>query len=466
MPLIEPVTNPDMRTPQAVGEVGETIRKLLRATGKVRTGYGAGRQDVNVSVTGGTRIEIKGVPRIPKIPRLVYNEAMRQWNLLRIRDLLKERGITSETFSSKVYDVTRTLTKTRYNPIVKALERDERIRCVKLNGFAGILNEQTQTDTHFAKEISDRVRVIACLTRLPNIAHSDLASEQLSSTDWKLVRKRTKAGPDDTLVLVWGQEEDMITACQEIQIRAREALLGVPSETRQALKDGTTGFERILPGPQRMYPDTDLPPKALLAERISRTKALLPERPWEREERYASYNLPEDILDEIVVSRKAKLFDRLVDELKIKPQLAGAILFRCTRALRRSGLNPILMSEDEIFCLFKAFQEGLPAREGILKVIRHLLAKRREDPEERDGDPEHTIRTALAELKLEPVSMEELKARVLDAAQRAEPGAFATADKKHRFLMGVLMNDLLGRVEGALVSRTLEAAMKRDKEQV
>ena len=58
------------------------------------------REDVNVSVTGGTRIEIKGVPRIPRIPLLTYNEAMRQWNLLRLRDELHRRGITPETFAA------------------------------------------------------------------------------------------------------------------------------------------------------------------------------------------------------------------------------------------------------------------------------------------------------------------------------------------------------------------------------
>ena len=78
MPLIEPVTHPDMRTPQEVAEVGEILRKLMRATGKVRTGHGSTRQDVNVSVSGSTRIEIKGVPSLRRIPRLVYNEAMRQ----------------------------------------------------------------------------------------------------------------------------------------------------------------------------------------------------------------------------------------------------------------------------------------------------------------------------------------------------------------------------------------------------
>ena len=59
--------------------------------------------------------------------------------------------------------------------------------------------------------------------------------------------------------------------------------MGIPRETRQALKDGTTDFERVLPGPDRMYPDTDLPLIPVEEERIARIEAALPEPPWERE---------------------------------------------------------------------------------------------------------------------------------------------------------------------------------------
>jgi len=81
MPLIETVTYPEMKTPQEVADVNNILRRLVRSTGHVRTGIGASREDVNVSVTGGTRIEIKGVAKIKNIPLLTYNEAMRQWNL-------------------------------------------------------------------------------------------------------------------------------------------------------------------------------------------------------------------------------------------------------------------------------------------------------------------------------------------------------------------------------------------------
>jgi len=73
MPLIETVTYPDCVNPDEVREACDYIRFLNRSTGLVRTGIGAGRQDVNVSCRGGSRVEIKGVAHTRWIPELTHN---------------------------------------------------------------------------------------------------------------------------------------------------------------------------------------------------------------------------------------------------------------------------------------------------------------------------------------------------------------------------------------------------------
>jgi len=57
MPLIETVTGPDLRTPEEVEEAILLVGRVCRSTGHVRVGMGASRQDVNVSVRGGRRVE-------------------------------------------------------------------------------------------------------------------------------------------------------------------------------------------------------------------------------------------------------------------------------------------------------------------------------------------------------------------------------------------------------------------------
>ena len=77
MPLIETVTGPDLRTPDEAEEAILLVGRVCRSTGHVRVGLGASRQDVNVSVRGGRRVEIKGVPRAGWAPALVHGSAVR-----------------------------------------------------------------------------------------------------------------------------------------------------------------------------------------------------------------------------------------------------------------------------------------------------------------------------------------------------------------------------------------------------
>lgn len=437
MPLIETVTAPEMRTPQEVAEVAEILRKLVRGTGRVRVGGGAARQDVNVSVTGGTRIEIKGVPRIPNIPLLTYNEAMRQYNLLRLKAELHRRGITPESFQSKTESVTKLLRKTRYQPIRNAVADGCVVNCVLLRGFHGTLRWQTQTDTYFSREISDRVRVVACLTTLPNIIHSDSPSETLSSSEWQSLRKYMGAGDDDTLVAVWGSIQDAALGASEIALRAREATIGVPSETRQALRDGTNGFERILPGPDRMYPDTDLPPIRITKDRLQKLRSGIPPPYWDRERWYRTLGVPEDLMGPLSISPFANLFARAVKEWAIAPAVAAETLVQFPKRIRKKLGRTVDFSEETMREVLLAVRERFLAREGILPALLDVA----------QGNP--FVHTSL------PPRCTDGELRMIVGTCSAE---LATAfvhsrDKAQHLLMGLVMNRVRGRIPGHAVAQ-------------
>jgi glutamyl-tRNA(Gln) amidotransferase subunit E len=442
MPLVETVTGPDMRTPQEVAEVAQVLRRLVRSTGHVRTGMGAAREDVNVSVRGGTRVEIKGVPRIPRIPLLTYHEAMRQWNLLRLREELRRRGITPETFASGSEDVTRVLHNTSYHPIREALDAGEVATAVVLRGFRDLLAWPTQTNTRFSREISDRVRVVACLTKLPNIVHSDSSAETLSSPKWEAVRKAVKAASDDTVVVVWGSPEDVKTGAQEIVIRAREATVGVPSETRQALKDGTNGFERILPGPDRMYPDTDLPPKRITEERLASIRKAIPVPVWTREAWYRELGLPADVVEPLAVSHLAGLYEILVRDWMIDPKAAAVALVQFRKRLKRKGLDPRAVGEEALRRIFALYRDRRISREGVFALME-MSARGEALPSAGD------VRTATEQ---EIYAQVAASTAVLGGMKVHNPG------RKAHVLMGLVMTALRGRVEGAAVVERVRAA--------
>lgn len=438
MPLIETVTAPDMRTPAEVAEVAQLLRRIVRSTGLVRTGAGAAREDVNVSVSGGTRIEIKGVPRIPDIPLLTYNEAMRQWNLLRLRDELHRRGITATTFRSRTEDCTKLLRRTRYGPIRDAIAAGEFVQGVALYGFRDLLRWQTQTDTYFSREISDRVRVVACLTTLPNIIHSDSPSETLASSEWATMRRTLGATEDDTIVLVWGSRQDVTTGASEIAIRAREAAIGVPSETRQALQDGTNGFERILPGPDRMYPDTDLPPIRITRERLERIRARVPEPVWEREQWYATLGIPPDCIEPLSMSPFAPLFARAVRDWGIGATAAAVILVQFPKRLAKARRTRVVFTSDQMSEVLRAYRDGTLAWEGILPAL-HAMAGG--TPFRHDGLPA-------------PCTDGELTVIIGEAERALEP-VLRTPAGRTEALMGVIMGRVRGRIPGRTVAERI-----------
>ena len=372
IPLIETVTAPEMVTPDEVAEVAMILSNLARASGKVRRGIGAARQDVNVSVTGGQRVEIKGVSRIPTIPLLVHNEAFRQIMLLSIKSELSKRGITDSSFESYSFDLTETLSDTQYKPAAEALSKGAEIHSVILRGYRGILSTTTQPGQTFASEISDRVRVIACLDELPNITHSDSGGDGFSDTEWERIIKSTGALENDSVVVVWGTGQDISTAVSEITIRAREAIDGVCNETRQSLPDGTNRFERILPGPNRMYPDTDLPPLAISTQHMERISSALPERPWDRAKRYIVAGVPEESAKQMSISILRDLFDRAVSETSYDPCVLIHFFLSTLSHLKKRGKAPSLSDDILILSLAEAERRSLP-----IEAVAHILENTR-----------------------------------------------------------------------------------------
>ncbi len=449
IPLIETVTYPDMRAPWEVAEVAELLRELARATGRVRTGIGRARQDVNVSVEGGTRVEIKGVHRIPLIPRLTHFEALRQANLLELRVELQSRGITRDAVEASAAEVSGILSNTAFSPIRRALERDWRVMAVRLAGFRGLLAFPLQPDRDFSSEVSDRVRVIACLDELPNIVHSGMMDNPVTAAEWKRIAAALRAKKEDAVVLVWGNARDVRTAVGEIVIRAREAADGIPNETRQAFPKGINGFERILPGPDRMYPDTDMPPVPVSEERIERARGRLPMPPWERRAHFRKLGLSPELVEDLVIDERATLFQRAVTSLSVNPTRAAVLIGQGMKSLRRKGFPVDRLSDGDLLDLLARHARGEFAREALPNILKRMATEARPAGE------------VLASLGLGPLGEEDVReiVRIVERVERnLDP---RDEEKKFRYLMGLLMAELRGRFPGEKVASFLRVAMER-----
>ena len=325
MPLIETVTYPEMVNPDEVMEACNYIRFLNRSTGKVRTGIGAGRQDVNVSCRGGHRVEIKGVAHTKWIPELTHIECFRQWALLAIRDKLKAKVSNPTNWSMIVKKMD--LNSFDYSSQVLKNARSEGLSLYALNlpKFMGILSHFTQPGQMFANEFIERLKVIACIEK-PNMWHSEQFENEISESDLHHIRKIVEAGNDDAIIIIRGQEADMNTAIDTIEERCRMAFEGVPPETRKSFADGTTIFERVLPGADRMYPDTDSAPIPLANSYIEELNQNLPLEVVHRYEQLQKWGVAASTFNYLLSRNLFDIIQQIHNELNIDAKYIGNFL--------------------------------------------------------------------------------------------------------------------------------------------
>ena len=321
MPLIETVTYPDFVNPDEVKEGCDYIRFLNRSTGNVRTGIGAGRQDVNVSCKGGTRVEIKGVAHSKWIPELTHVEVFRQWALLAIRDELLKR-VTPEQWKMQIQELDSKDFHFYYQPITEAMARGEKLYAVNLPHFKGLLSHFTQPNKPFYDEFTNRLKVVACIEK-PNMATSEDIDDVVSSNIFEKLEELFKAGDDDAQIIFWAPEADIKTALEVIEERAMMAFEGVPKETRKSFVDGTTIFERVLPGADRMYPDTDSAPIPLASDYIDSLSKNIPEEISERYAQLTKWEVPEDTFNYLFTYNYYPLIKKIVQELGYTPKYIG-----------------------------------------------------------------------------------------------------------------------------------------------
>ncbi len=77
VPLLEIMTEPDITSPEHALETAEKLGMLTRSL-QVKRGIGTIRQDVNVSVEGGPRVELKGFQDLRRMPLVIRKEVERQ----------------------------------------------------------------------------------------------------------------------------------------------------------------------------------------------------------------------------------------------------------------------------------------------------------------------------------------------------------------------------------------------------
>lgn len=435
-PLVEVVTYPDMRTPTEAMEVDEIIGRVLRSSGKVRRGIGATRQDVNVSIDGGTRVELKGIAKTGYIKRLTEVEALRQKSLLEIKSELRKRGISASTIHSEKKDLTDIFSKIEHPVISEVIAKGGKVGGIMLERFAGILNYKTQPGKTFADEFGGRIKVIACLDKYPNIIHSDdIGCAGLLDQTCTEIKEIFKMRHTDAIVITWGSEEDVNTALSEVKIRAVEATQGVPNETRQQIDDGITDFERILPGPDRMYPDTDSSPVAITKDRLARLSENLPDPSYIRDERWKKLGLSDELVHSLGRSRYAPMFDRLLVKNMIDPKFLAYLFEGFLKNMKRQGKDLVFVTDELLAEILQHVKEYKLSSDAIFMVLEYLA----------DNGEELALPRVFEKLNLKPLSEDDANWIIDQKMNSIQNSNFRSEGKFIEYLIGQVKSETRGR---------------------
>ncbi|MBI2076918.1 MAG: Glu-tRNA(Gln) amidotransferase subunit GatE [Euryarchaeota archaeon] len=446
IPLIEIATAPTIRDGNHARAVAARIGALLRATGRVKRGIGTIRQDLNVSIRGGARIEVKGVQELNSIPRVTEWEVRRQLRLLEVAEALAKRGVKASDLTSAVVDLGDVFAKTQSTVVKKTLQSGGAILGVRLPGFHGLIGAASKDLPRLGRELSVYARRDA---GVGGILHGDelpgmgVAAEEVAS-----VRSRLACKEADSFVLVADQRKKCEAALRVVLARAVVALRGVPEEVRAAEQDDSTTYLRPLPGAARMYPETDVPPVAVSPQRMEKIRGNLPPPPEAVRERVRNqFHISEDEARQIVDGD-------MVGELAAWAKLADGpaasrVLLLILPDLRRRYPKADDLRPHAADAL-AAVKANRFAKEGVALVLEEVAAGRAKGVEE-----------AVTRLGLgggaEAALAERARAIVGERADFVrERGAESVGP-----LMGLLMKEFRGKVDGGQVSRALAKEVDR-----
>ena len=445
MPLIETVTYPEFLNPDEVKEGADYIRFLNRSTGKVRTGIGSTRADVNVSCKGGTRVEIKGVAHNRWMPELTHIEAFRQFALLKIKSLLETKIENQAGWKVKTAELKAEDFNFVYQPLKAAREENRKIYAVGLPGFKGILSHFTQPGKMFAHDFSDRLKVIACIEK-PNMIHSEQFDNVITDNDIRKIREQLNLAENDAWVVFWGAEDDIKTAIETIEERCIMAFQGVPNETRKGFEDGTTIFERVLPGADRMYPDTDSAPIPLEDDFINDLANRLPIEISERFNQLREWNVPEDCFTFILKNNFVPLVEKINDKLGIAPRFTATLLAHQLKFIQGQYDRSPDFTIDKIFDML----EFLIKRKLDIALARKMLTVIYEHPK-------MDFESVLVTLDFKEISKKEIIEKIPFLVKKYNETKTSDAEGAGlRWVMGNLSRTAIGNISLSELSREIK----------
>ncbi len=462
IPLIEIATAPDVKTPDHAKQTSIALGRTLRDTRRVRRGLGSIRQDLNVSIMCGDRVEIKGCQDLEWIPRIIRCEMARQLHFYRLANQLREmhglsllpsdRREESESIANQIsqllplnlVDVSSRFSSCEAKRVKQGLAEKSVMLALPLPGFSGLIGtKEFDADGAQMPRLGRELAGAAKLAGVAGVFHSDELPAYGIEQEFVDATREVLDGCD-AFVLCLAPKWQAELALESVLNRARMAFERIPQEVRNVVirkgspEDGTTTPMRPLPGGARMYPETDIPPLSISQDMWKQVMENLPMSQDERRSRLEKFDISEDQLKQLL---SRELDDHFVSHSQGVPQKAWA-----TMLLENEG-------DVGLMALVLATKEaGHVTREGMQALLVEFDGK---------NPTIDQLSSKAQELGLKPADASDLAdivAKVvsdrLDFVKERGMGAMGP-------LMGLVMKECGGAADGKQVSALLREEITR-----
>ena len=238
------------------------------------------------------------------------------------------------------------------------------------------------------------------------------------------------------------QELGLLSKIVEFEVQ-RQMKEKPKEETRAANLDGTTRFLRPLPGANRMYPETDIPPIMITKEYIGNLEKSLPE-PWTNKlDRFKSkLRLPDGLAREILGSEYLNLFEKIVSTKRVEPSMVASTFTSVIKDLvRREKVEVSRISEHRFVEIFDYLADKKIMREAVPEIIRYLAAY-----------PQNGVADAFKELDLRPLTADDVK--TIASEILSQPGM--SFEKAY----GIVMSKVRGKIDPQEVMKIVKSMVK------
>jgi glutamyl-tRNA(Gln) amidotransferase subunit E len=481
IPLVEIATAPDIISPEHAKESAIGLGTLLRDTRRVRRGLGSIRQDLNVSISCGDRVEIKGCQDLDWIPKIIRLEMARQIHMYRLANKLRSEANlpilppdrsndevpvenrvalhVKSKIKHEIHDVTELFLNCESSMLQTSLSNNEVVKCVILQGFAGKLGSK-KTDINGAQlpRLGRELASSAKLAGVAGIFHSDeLPAYGITDSEVNSVIQHLSLSDKDAFVLCVAPDWQSDLALESVLNRAKLAYHRITQEVRNVVirkgqpDDGTTTAMRPLPGGARMYPETDVPIINIKQERWEKILDNLPLTQLERYERISEIGISNNQIDAVI---RAELDDVLIKGVE------GKIDQSILPLPAKAWASAILENSEKIsFPILAASihlrESNLLTREGVTPISK--LAIKSNIP---NSNLVSWMKNKVSDLGFSPANVDDVEVAIDEVINEMNEMIKDRGFGAIGPLMGIVMKKLGGSADGKLVNKLLKSKIE------